>query len=306
MGGNMKKSKALNVLVMLTTSGVVMFGGYGCRNHIEYVEDTKTEYRKTELEPLYVVTTPNTTPAESLVTFKVDKHQRASTDVIQIKSVSELYTPYQGWREIYEVPTGLVLFPVAIVSHVFCAVTFAMFPFRYAVFLTNFSFSCMNPALNAEMPSRSVLELVEVIETKSGTTSENETLPAAKQPILLKSNANIWQIATDDKGEAEFHFLGLTEGSKMLSDNDREISVFVGNAKEPQVKLIISRDLLRRLEKGYEYLQEYRKAPSGDKLASTIAKLEEIKFIKLAYQLEKSELEANKDNTEFINSFKRN
>ncbi len=302
----MRKSKTLNVLVMLATSGAVMFGGYGCRNHIDYVDDIKTEYRKTELEPLYVLSTSSTTPSESLVTFKVDKHQRSSSDVIQIKTVSELYTPYQGWREIYEVPTGVVLFPVAIVSHVFCAVTFAMFPFRYAVGLTNFSFSCMNPALNAEMLGRSVLEVVEVIETKSGTTSENETLPAVNQPVVLKSGAKTWQITTDDRGEVEFHFLGLTEGSKMVGDSDREISVFVGEAKEPQVKLIVSRDLLRRLEKGYEYIQDYRKSPTGSKLAAAIAKLEEIKFIKLAYQLEKTELEANRDNAEFINSFKSN
>ncbi len=297
-----KSGKFLAILA----AGVMLWGGYGCKNHLEYVEDIKTEYRKTELDPLYTVQTASTTPTESVVAFKVEKHQQIANEVIQIKTVTELYTPYQGWRELYEVPTGIVLFPVAIVSHVFCACTFAMFPFRYAVGLTNFSFACMNPALNAEMRSRAESALVEVVESKVGTTTESNTVPAVRQPVTLRSSVNTWEVLTDDKGEAEFQFLGLNEGSKMLTDGDREIGVYVGKSTEPQLKLIISRDLLRRLEKGHECIVAYRRAPGGKELADCIAKLEELKFVKLAYQLEKSEVETHKDNPEFLAAFKSN
>lgn len=296
------RNSARLLLVLFFAAAV----GSGCRNHLEYVEDVKTEYRKIELQPFYTVWTPTPAPADSTVRFRVDKHLPVLDKTFEVKTLNDRYTPYQGWREIYEVPTGIVLFPVAVVSHVFCACTFAMFPFRYAVFLTNFSFSCMNPAMNAEMSSRAESTPVEVAEREINTETRTAVEPAPGQQLVLRSGGNLWQIMTDGKGEAEFHFLGLTPGSLVLGKDDREISVSLGGAAEPQLKLIISRSLLTRLEQGHAVILAYQRNPGGGQLARSILELEKLQFIGLAYKLETTELKAHADDPVFLNEFREN
>mgnify|MGYP000865072042 CR=1 FL=1 len=294
---------AVRMLLILLFAAVI---GGGCRNHLEYVEDVKIQHRKTELQSFYSIWTPTPTPNDSEVRFRVDKHLPVLNETVEVKALNDWYTPYQGWREIYEVPTGIVLFPVAIVSHVFCACTFAMFPFRYAVFLTDFSFSCMNPAMNAEMRSRAEHTLVESSERLIDSETKTGIKPASNQPLVLKSGGNLWEILTDDKGEAEFRFLSLTPGSLMLGKDDREISVTAGNTAEPQLKLIISRSLLTRLEQGYAVLLAYQRAPSGAQLAKSVSALEKLQFVKLAYELENTELKARSNDPAYLNEFREN
>ncbi len=275
----------------------------GCRNHMATTAEENTQYRRNALPPVYSIEMPGGVPRDAALEFKVSEQLDTEVEVVQNRTVFERYTPYNGWLELYEVPTGLVLFPVAVVSHVFSAVSFNMYPFTWSMELSDFSFACMNPALNAEWESRSVLEQVSATTTVLDTFTESRTVPAARLALELRSGSKRWSVTANDKGAAEFALLNFDAVTPVLGSGDREISIGVAGSNEVLATAVISRELLRRLDQGFKILLRYRLEPTGANLASAIDQLEALNFLKLAYQLEMREREANRDNPEFMKEF---
>lgn len=280
---------------------VVLFTG--CANHLKDITKEFPENSRSVLGKQYILTPEKEIPDTASFKVTLSQVEKIRVTVYQVRKYSSLYTPYQGWRESYEILAGICLFPVAIVSNVLSVFTFSMFPFSWSAAVTKYSFDGMNPCMNFESSSR--MEEVPVKVERSQVDSYEET----KQKLLggewmiVKTGDDVYaRIKTDQTGQAEIILLSTDlEQTKAL--DSRYLNIYLEKNNVSLKKISISRRFLSRLSSARKHMMKYYSAPSGAELASCIKSLENLSFETLALQLEEKELRKHPD---FKESFEKN
>ena len=288
-------------ILLLSAAAGLLFAA-GCANHLEDVTKETPENSRTVLGTQYLLTMDKEIPDSSAFKVTLEQVENIQVTVYQVRKVSSLYTPYQGWRESYEVLSGICLFPVALVSHVFSAVSFGMFPFSWSADVLKYSLDGMNPCMNFESRTR-VEEIPRKVErTRIDAYKETKRRPLAHTYLIVRPESDsYWRVKTNDLGQAEIILLSTdTEGSRNLSSRHLDIYLEKGNIKCKSIPM--SRRLLTRLAQARRGLLKYYSVPGGEQLAECVKKLEELSFESLAYQLEEKEL---KKHPEYKAAFER-
>ena len=143
----------------------------GCANHVRYVdvleEETRTDLRSQE----HAIEGGGDTLRTSRITLKLVRIETYE-DRIERRTVRQQeYTPYAGWRELYEVPGGLVSVPLSLGFNVLGAVLLGFIPDEAVRGYTSWTYAALNPALNVESAERMQRRPVEVL---SGDTETSE------------------------------------------------------------------------------------------------------------------------------------
>ena len=276
----------------------------GCANHISDMETTSQEEDKKILNVKYDLKLTPETIRDASYHVEIEKQESVEVQKFQVNSVKSIVTPYQGWRELYEVPAGIGLLPVSIGSHLLFICTFGILPYDVPKSITNLSFTGMNPALNWENPERSEENLVSLERKMLSDVTENIKTPLAQQEILVRSEKDNRKYTTDDFGGFELNFLAVNE-KETFFPNARKISFVLQGTPDKELKhVILTRDFLARLLKAQARINAYREKPSGKDLFDTVIYLETNGFEQLAYSLEESELARTANDSKFQADFK--
>ena len=267
----------------------------GCANHLEDVTKETPENTRNVLGTQYVLTMDKEIPDGASFKVTLEQVEKIKVDVHQVRKISALYTPYEGWRESYEFLAGLGLFPVAVVSNVFSAVSFGMFPFSWSAEVTKMSFDGMNPCMNIESTERIEELPVKVERTRVDSYEETKRLPLGGEYLVVRPDADTsWRVRTNQFGQAEIVLLSIDpEKSAALDSRYLDIYLERGNVKCKSVPM--SRRLLSRLSAGRKAMLKYYAAPSGKALAECVKQLENLAFENLGFQLEETELKKHPD-----------
>lgn len=267
----------------------------GCANHLEDVTKETLENSRTVLDKQYILTTDREIPDSSSFKVTLEQMENVKVEVYQVRKVSSLYTPYEGWRESYEFLAGLGLFPVAIMSHVVSVFSFGMFPFEWSGEVTKYAFDGMNPCMNFESRSRVEEIPAKVERTLVDSYMESKREPVANEWLVVNPGSDIfWKVCTDQLGQAEIILLSIDlDKSKSIDARHLDFYLEKGNVKCKSVPM--SRRLLTRLADARKAMMKYYSAPSGTGLASCVKELEDLSFENLAFQLEENELKKHPD-----------
>lgn len=290
---------------VVAACGVALLAAGGCRNYLQDVDTTTTDYERTVKKQIILVEPQEKNETTGELRFKISEHVETEVKVFSVHNTLSRFTPYQGWRELYEIPVGLMIFPVGICSHILNVFSFGIFPYTWCWAMDCYGLACLNPIMNAESdsryddePQRSRRELVDT-KTESTTTLKSRTT------VSLRAGESALHQRTDEAGVVGFVLLDLNGNGPTLQNGEREVRLFVGNARTPAEKWVVSRDLQHRLEEASEAIRHYRKAPTGKALFDCVSKLEKLKFVQLSYGLEQGELRRNAKNSAFIQEFKK-
>ena len=278
----------------MTAASAAMFIS-GCANHIEDVVRETPENTRSPLETQYILTSEREIPDSSPFRITLEQVEKVKVTVHQVRKQSSLYTPYNGWRESYEFFAGLGLFPVAIISNVFSAVTFGMFPFRWSAEVTKYSIDGMNPAMNFESRSRMEEIPTKVERTLVDSYTETSRKPLPNEWLIVKFGDDSYRrICTDKVGQTEIELLSIDlEKTKPITSRYLEVMLEKGNVKCKSIPM--THKLLRRISNARRAMMKYYSAPGGAELAACVNKLEELSFESLALQLEEAELKKHPD-----------
>ena len=274
----------------------------GCANHLEDITKETPENSRTVLGNQYILTTDKEIPDSSSFKVTLEQMENIKVEVYQVRKVSSLYTPYEGWRESYEFLTGLGLFPFAIMSHVISVFSFGMFPFEWSGEVTKYAFDGMNPCMNFESRSRVEEIPAKVERTLVDSYTESKRKPLVNEWLVVNPGSDtFWRVRTNQLGQAEIILLSIDlDKSKSIDTRHLDFYLEKGNVKCKSVPM--SRRLLTRLATARKSMMKYYSAPGGTELASCVKKLEELSFENLALQLEESELKKHPD---FRSSFEQ-
>ena len=291
-------------LPLLAVFGILPLILVGCANHLRDTESVSQEDDKKILNVKYDLKLTPETIRDASYHVEIEKQESVEVKKFQVNTVKSIVTPYQGWREFYEVPAGIGLLPVSICSHLLFICTFGILPYDVPKNITNLSFTGMNPALNWENEERSEENLVSAERKMLSDVTENIRTPLAQQEIVVRSEKDSRKYTTDDFGGFDLNFLALNERDTFYP-NARKISFVLEGSPEKELKhVILTRDFLARLLKAKARINTYRANPSGKDLFDTVIYLEKNGFEQLGYSLEESELARTANDSRFQEEFK--
>ena len=276
----------------------------GCANHLRDMEDVSQEESKKTLNVKYDLKLTPETIRDASYHVEIEKLESVEIKKFQVNTVKSIVTPYQGWRELYEVPAGIGLLPVSIGSHLLFICTFGILPYDVPKNITNLSFTGMNPALNWENEERSEENLISRESKMLSDVTENIRTPLAQEEIDVRSEKESRTYTTDDFGGFELNFLAVNDKDSFFPSG-RKITFTLEEDPDMELKrVILTRDFLARLLKAQAKIASYRESPSGKELFDTVIYLEKNGFEQLAYSLEESELARTKNDSSFQDDFK--
>lgn len=291
-------------LPLLAVFGILPLVLAGCANHLRDTESVSQEDDKKTLSVKYDLKLTPETIRDASYHVEIEKQESVEVKKFQVNTVKSIVTPYQGWREFYEVPAGIGLLPVSIGSHLLFICTFGILPYDVPKNITNLSFTGMNPALNWENEDRSEENLVSAERKMLSDVTENIRTPLAQQDISVRSEKDNRMFTTDEFGGFDLNFLALNEKDTFYP-NARKITFVLEGSPEKELKhVILTRDFLSRLSKAKDRINAYRANPSGKDLFDTVIYLEQNGFEQLGYSLEESELARTANDSRFQEEFK--
>ena len=278
----------------------------GCANFIRTYDSTEDRVTRSVVGTKNDVIFKPASPVDSEFTAVAVTVNKEKVKKIQVFIHGEVETPYSWWREFYEFPCGLVLVPVSLCSHIISVFTFGVYPFSFSSHITDLAYSGLNPALNWESESRSVKTVTETKEKMFDEQEEDKVIPIANAVILLQTGDIKRKLQTDKFGEAKVALLGLAKGDSVFVGDREFIFTIEGKNQMAPRQLLLSRAFANKLLRARAAIQRYYMGgPSGKKLVQAVKSLEEMKFTRLAFQLEKQELTKHKNNAAFMAEFNR-
>lgn len=277
----------------------------GCANFIRNYEATEDKVTRTLVGSKHDVVFKPSIPVDSEFSAVAVTVNKEKVKKIQVFIRGEVETPYSWWREFYEFPCGLVLVPVSLCSHIISVFTFGVYPFSFSSTITDLAYCGLNPALNWESESRSVKRVTETKEKLFDEQEEDKVIPIANAVIFMQTGDIKRKLSTDKFGEAKVVLVGLNRGDSVFV-GDREFKFSIEGKKMSPRQLLISRAFANKLLRARASIQRYHSGrPSGKKLVQAVKSLEELKFNRLAFQLEKQELAKHKNNNVFMEEFNK-
>ena len=274
----------------------------GCANTIRTYDDTEDRIERATIGTKYAVLLNPEMPDSFEFTATAATVHKQTVKKYQTFTHGEVVTPYQGWREFYEVPCGLVLVPVSLCSHLISVFTFGVYPFSFSNDVTCVAYSGLNPCLNWESESRTEKRPLTSENKLIDETEEDKVTPIPEAVLKVATSDITREFKTDEFGTVKLTLVGLDRGESIFR-GDREFHFTVSGDTDTTHRLLISREFANKLLRARAAIMRYEAAPTGRKLAETVKTLEELKFTGLAFQLEKRELARNQENTAFMDEF---
>ncbi len=280
-----------------------LFSVSGCRNHMRELDINVTDYERRILRNRPSLQVIEADENNGIFRFKLTGNRESEIKEYQVLKTISRYTPWNGWREYYEVPLGLLLFPFGVAGHAVNIITLGMYPFNWCTAVDSLSLSALNPGLNIEDPDRFEDEVLHSRKTLIDTRIENTVYPLRDIRLNIRLGHFVRTVKTDSDGFAVFELLSSDGDSLALNTQEREFRIFVPGVSTPVYSQIITRDTRERLRRAAAAIKKYRRQPDGKKLYRTVMLLEKLKFSKLSHCLEKQEL--NKNGKHFQRAFYR-
>ena len=278
-----------NIITVAVMGSALFFNG-GCANHLRNIDIVSQENDRKVLNTKYELKLSPETIKDSSYHVEIQKLESAEVKKYEVRTVKTIATPYQWWREFYEVPAGIGLLPVSLGSHLLFLCSFGILPYDVPKSINELSFTGMNPALNWENEARNEDTLISLDRKMLSHTTENVKIPLAKKNITVKSGNQSRVYATDDFGGFDLNFLALQEKETFFPAARKVSFVLESDGNNELKRLILTRDYLSKLLWARTKINAYKMNPTGKNLFDTVIYLEKNGFELLAYTLEESEL----------------
>jgi hypothetical protein len=121
--------------------------------------------------------------------------------------ILDRYTPYQPWRELYEIPLGAVAVVAGVGANVLNVVLLGNLPESATRDWISYGFAGLNPFINAESNGRSQQNLASLDEQRRDARLEYSSLPWAERPVQVVAANETHELSTDRNGVLRLNLL---------------------------------------------------------------------------------------------------
>lgn len=294
-------------LLGATTCGALFLAG--CANHLPQRSEHEERVERKLLSHSLQIDVGQPEVLE-LPQRRVHVHEQKVFEVtpFEVTRHYDRYTPYQPWREIYEIPLGAVAIVGGIGANVLNVVALGRIPDTATKDWISYGVAGINPFMNVESNGRSQQNLAGIDEKRQETRTDYSSLPWAERPVTIKAGTQTHELLTDRNGVLRLNLLDgpFTDqdiarvGTLILSVTDEQ------DATNAEATLLVSRTLRGKLREAHDLIYDDLEGADVEQWAHRVKRLSDLGLEEEASELEQSLIELTRNDpelqAEFLNS----
>lgn len=277
-----------------------------CANHLPQRSDHEARAERKLLDHSLRIDAEADKPME-LPQRRISIYDQQTFDVtdFEVTRTYDRYTPYQAWREIYEIPAGAVAVVAGVGANVVNVIALGNVPQSATRGWIEYGMAGLNPAMNVQSNGRAEQSLASLNEVQTGQRKEQISLPWAERPVQVKAGKQTHELMTDRRG---LLFLNLLDGP--LADQDlTHVNKLIVSVEDPkdgtrqEVTLTVSKALRNKLQEAHELIFTNLEDDDASQWAYRVNRLAQLGMEDEASELEQSLLELTRNDPELQSEF---
>ncbi|MCO8163251.1 hypothetical protein NJC38_13880 [Pseudomonas sp. 21LCFQ010] len=235
--------------------------------------------------------------------IRIHEHKSFEVTEYEVTRHYDRYTPYQPWREIYEIPLGAVAVVAGAGANVVNIFALGNLPDSVTHDWINYGVAGLNPFMNAPSHGRAEQNLASIDEVQQDKRIENSTLPWNERPVLIKAGATTHELSTDRNGVLRLNLLD----SPFAEQDLRQVTRLYISVEDDQDNarasdsLPVSRNLRGKLLEAHGLIYDDLEDDEVSQWVHRVKRLAELGLDEQASELEQSLLELTRNDQELQN-----
>lgn len=277
-----------------------------CANHLPQRSEHEARAERKLLDHSLQVDAAADKPLE-LPQRRISIHEQQTFEVtdFEVTRVYDRYTPYQAWRELYEIPAGAVAVVAGVGANVVNVVALGNVPQAATRGWIEYGMAGLNPAMNVQSNGRAEQNLASLKEEQTGQRKEQISLPWKEKQVLVKAGKRSHELTTDRKG---FLFLNLLDGTlaeQDLSNVDKLVVIVEDplDGTHQEVTLTVSKALRAKLQEAHALIFTNLENDDVSQWVYRVKRLSQLGFEDEASELEQSLIELTRSDPELQDEF---
>ena len=278
----------------------------GCANHMSQRSEHEERIERKLLDHSLQIDVGEPKVLE-LPQRRVRIHEQKTFEVTEFEVTRryDRYTPYQPWREIYEVPMGAVAVVAGVGANVLNVVLLGSLPDSATKDWISYGFAGLNPLMNVESNGRSQQNLASLDEQRRDARLEYTSLPWAERPVLVSAGPHTHELSTDRHGVLRLNLLDgpfadqdVTQiGKLQLSVEDEQ------DGTRAEATLLVSHKLRGKLQEAHDLIFDDLEGDDVAQWVHRVRRLSELGLEEEASELEQSLIELTRNDPELQQEF---
>ena len=292
-------------------AGTVLCGSLlvsGCANHLSQRSEHEERIDRQLLDHSFQIDVGEPKTLE-LPQRRIRIHELKTFDISEydVTRHYDRYTPYQPWREIYEIPLGAVAIVAGVGANVVNILTFGSLPDSVTKDWLSYGIAGINPFMNAPSHGRAQQNLASIDEVLRDHRIEHTSLPWGESPVEVKSGKYTHELETDRNGVLRLNLLDSPFAEQDLS-HVTQLSLKVQD--EPSnvqgvASLPISKSLRGKLIEAHGLIYDDLEDDEVSQWVHRVKRLSELGLEEQASDLEQSLIEMTRNDPQLQHEFLR-
>ncbi len=293
----------------LTLGGAAMCGALllsGCANHMSQRSEHEERIERKLLAHSLIIDVGSPAVLE-LPQRRVRINEQKTFEVTEFDVTRryDRYTPYQPWREVYEIPLGAVAVVAGVGANVLNVFMFGQLPDSVTRDWISYGVAGLNPAMNVQSHGRAQQNLAGIDETQRDSRLEYSSLPWAERPVMVKAGKQEHELTTDRNGVLRLNLLDSPFAEQDLNRVGK-LTIEVEDAQDEthsDSTLSISSSLRGKLLEAHNLIYDDLEGDDVSQWVHRVKRLSELGLEEEASELEQSLIELTRNDPELQHEF---
>lgn len=236
---------------------------------------------------------------------RIHEQQRFEVTEFEVTRRYDRYTPYQPWREIYEIPLGAVAVVAGIGANVANVFALGNLPESMTHDWLSYGVAGLNPFMNTPSNGRAQQNLAGISEVEKGKREEFTSVPWNERLVEVKAGKMTHELTTDKNGVLRLNLLD----SPFSEQNLKHVGtlhlqvVDEDNGVRGDASLLVSGSLRGKLLEAHELIFDDLEDDDVGQWVHRVKRLSELGLEEEASELEQSLIELTRNDPELQQDF---
>jgi len=238
---------------------------------------------------------------------RVRIHEQKTFEVTEfdVTRLYERYTPYQGWRKVYEMPLGAVALLAGVGANVANIFALGHLPDSITRGWIKDGLDGINPFMNVESGGRAQQNLTAVEEVQRDKRMEYSSLPWSERPVEVLTGKQSSELTTDRQGVLRLNLLDSPFAEQDLNRIGK-LEIRVEDAQgevHSDSSLTLSSTLRGKLLEAHDLIYNDLEGDDVNQWVHRVKRLSQLGLEEEASELEQSLIELTRNDPELQREF---
>ena len=236
---------------------------------------------------------------------RIHEQKRFEVTDYEVTRRYDRYTPYQPWREIYEIPLGAVAVVAGIGANVVNVFALGNLPQSMTHDWLSYGVDGLNPFMNAPSNGRAQQNLAGISEVQKDKREEFTSIPWSERLVEVKAGKMTHELTTDKNGVLRLNLLDSPFSEQHLNHvGTLHLQVVdEDNGVRGDASLLVSATLRDKLREAHELIFDDLEDDDVGQWVHRVKRLSELGLEEEASEMEQSLIELTRNDPELQQEF---